>query len=428
MKLKGSFDEKEEMEEVMFTDNELEQAEEAFMKNETERRFAMNSTTDVEMHQQVRVPASTKTKQQSCVRLFKLWHTEWKMREDMLKVYDDLEYMGASDLSYCLKYFIADVRKQNGSKYPPKTLKGIFAMIQHYMNYDCGKNWSFFKDDEFKDARNQLDAEMRLSAIEGNVKPTKRAENISFSDEEDLWKEGILGSGNPKQLQDTVIYLMGVQFGLRAATEHKALRFGVNSQLQLIEENSEEVLVYTETVSKNKNFGIKQSRIEPKSVRVFPRKTLKERCLVNLYKKYVSKRPITDRTEFHLACIINPKTTVWYKNAPLGIHSLEKVTKTLMKSLGKEGYYTNTSLRRSAKTRLVEAGIPREVTKKRIGHISTSDEVYVAQTSMERDMCEILSGEHSTNQVDLNFEKTSGSGSTSHTLVFNNCSFSGCNF
>ena len=61
------------------------------------------------------------------------------MRDDTLKVYDDLEYMGASDLSYCLKYFIADVRKQDGSKYPPKTLKGIFATIQHYMNYDCGK-------------------------------------------------------------------------------------------------------------------------------------------------------------------------------------------------------------------------------------------------------------------------------------------------
>ena len=100
-------------------------------------------------------------------------------------------------------------------------------------------------------------------------------------------------------------------------------------------------------------------------MKVFPRKTLKKRCLVNLYKKYVSKHPITDRTEFNLACIKNSKTTVWYINAHLGIHSFEKVTKTLIKSLGKEGYYTNTSHRRSVITRLVEAGIPREVTKKR---------------------------------------------------------------
>ena len=75
----------------MFTDSEIEQGEQAFMKNKTERRFAMNSTTDMQMHQQVRILASTKTKQQSCVRLFKLWHTQWKMRDDMLTVYNDLE-------------------------------------------------------------------------------------------------------------------------------------------------------------------------------------------------------------------------------------------------------------------------------------------------------------------------------------------------
>ena len=218
---------------------------------------------------------------------------------------------------------------------------------------------------------------------------------------------------------------MGVQLGLRAAT---ALRFGAASQLQLIEENSEEVLLYTETVSKSRNFGIKQSCMEPKSMKIFPRKTFKERCLINLYKEYVSHRPITDRTEFHLACIVSPKSTVWYKNQPLGIHSIEKVTKTLMKSLGKEGYYTNASLRRTAKTRLVEAGIPREVTKKRIGHISNSDEVYVAQNSMDRQMSDILSGEYSSVTRQVNQQSNNTDKSTSNTFVFNNCTFSGCNF
>ena len=78
-------------------------------------------------------------------------------------------------------------------------------------------------------------------------------------------------------------------------------------------------------------------------------------------------------------------------------------------SLAKEGYYTNTILRRSANTRVVEAGIPREETMK-TGHISTY--VYFAQKSMETDIYEILSGKHSTNLIDLKFEKTSGSGMT----------------
>ena len=71
-----------------------------------------------------------------------------------------------------------------------------------------------------------------------------------MEDEERLWKEGILGSGEPKQLQQTIIFLMGIHCGLRAATEHKELPFGENSQLKLENRDGQEVLVYTETVSK----------------------------------------------------------------------------------------------------------------------------------------------------------------------------------
>lgn len=411
------------MEEVFLSDDEVEEIS----------RFAINSEKELETHQQIRVPNSTRSKQQSCVRLFKSWHSQWKMRGDMLKVYDDLEYMGASDLSYCLKYFIADVRKKNGKKYPPKTLKGIYAMIQHYVNYDCKKNWSFFRDPDFKEARDQLDAEMRLSAAEGNVKPTKRADPISFEDEEALWAKGILGSGNPKQLQCTVIYLMGIQLGLRAATEHKALQLGDNSQFQLLEEEDDEVLVYTECVSKNKHHGIQQSRLEPKTIKIFPRKTDQRRCLISLYKEYISHRPPTVRNDFHLACIVNPKSSTWYKNQPLGIHSIEKVTKSLMTMLGRKGHFTNTSLRRTSKTRLVEAGIPREVSKKRIGHISNIDEVYVAETSMERQMSMILTGEIASSSSIISndvsaADSLSNDNGAPGTFVFNNCTFSGCKF
>ena len=76
---------------------------------------------------------------------------------------------------------------------------------------------------------------------------------------------------------------------------------------------------------------------------------------------------------------------------PLGIHQIEKFTQNLMKRLGKEGYYTNTSLRRTSKSRMVAAGIPREITKKRIRHLSKIDTVYINEHVMERKISDALS-------------------------------------
>lgn len=396
-------------------------------------RFAKTNSTDLDSHLSVRVSEKTKIKERWAVKLFKEWHSEWKMRIDgELKTYDDLEEMSEENLCYTLKFFIADVRKENGNKYPPKTLKSIYYLIQHYLQYECKKNFSLFTSDVFKSAREVLDAEMRLSALEGNVKETKKAGEISIEDEESLWTKGILGCENPKQLQQTIIYMMGIQCGLRAATEHKSLKHGDNSQIQIVCEEGRDILVYREFVSKNKHFGLKQSRMEPKVVRVLPNEENKERCLVSLYKKYLLHRPKSCIDSLHLSCIQNPEGTVWYKNSPLGIHQIEKVTKELMEKLGKEGYFTNTSLRRSAKTRLVEAGIPREVSKRRIGHISNADCAYISQRAMENKMSKVLYGQSisSSSSISIsqeNFEQNNES-SSGCKYTFKDCSFQDCTF
>jgi hypothetical protein len=425
-----------------FIDNEmdvdlsLEEIEEAF-KNiiEPEKeilsslRFGSTSKEEIDQHVRDRVPPNTKSKENWAVNTFRQWHSQWKVKLDgQLKIFNMLEEMSDSDLCYCLQFFIADVRKVSGERYPPKTLKAIFYMIQHFIQYECKRSISFFTSDIYKDARDVLDAEMRLSAQAGKVQPTKRAKQITIDDEDKLWNTGLLGSGSPKQLQQTIIFLMGIHLGLRASTEHKQLTFGNNSQLRLETKDEQETLVYTETVSKNKNFGLKQSRMEPKVVRILPNTARPERCLVSLYKKYLSHRPPTESDgPFHLSSKPSPKGSVWYKRQPLGIHQIESVTKDLMQRLGKDGYYTNTSLRRTSKSRLVEGGIPREVSKRRIGHLSGADVDYVSEEVMEKKISNVLYGQHTREEAVS--ERNSGCGaSTRLTPVFNNCVFQNCNF
>ena len=61
-----------------------------------------------------------------------------------------------------------------------------------------------------------------------------------------------------------------------------------------------------------------------------------------------------------------------------------------MQKLGKDGYYTNKSLRRTSKSRLVEGGVPREVAKRRIGHLSGADVDYVSEEVMEKVSAKVM--------------------------------------
>lgn len=55
---------------------------------------------------------------------------------------------------------------------------------------------------------------------------TEEQENI-------LWERNILDSANAQQLLDTMVYMVGLNFALRAGQEHRNLRIGEHSQLIL---------------------------------------------------------------------------------------------------------------------------------------------------------------------------------------------------
>lgn len=192
------------------------------------------------------------------------------------------------DLNKELKLFIPSLKKLDGNDFPPRTLKEVVALIQHYFNHTLRRKLSIFNDFEFTESREVLDAQMKYLARQGNVKPKRRAEIITRDMEDHLWNNGVLGSDSPKKLLETLIYLLGLHLGLRACSEHKALEF--DKQITLVTANGVEYLQYVETVSKNKSFGLRQSNLEPKVVKVMCNKDNVDRCVVNIYKKYVSHR------------------------------------------------------------------------------------------------------------------------------------------
>ena len=94
-----------------------------------------------------------------------------------------------------------------------------------------------FKDQEFSMFHNVSDSEMKRLQAVGLETGQRKAEVISFEDEELLWERGILGDDNPQSLLDTMLFMNGLYFALRDRKEHRQLQH--HPQIELIKKSGE---------------------------------------------------------------------------------------------------------------------------------------------------------------------------------------------
>lgn len=109
-------------------------------------------------------------------------------------------------------------------------------------------------------------------------------ESISIEEEDQLWNSGVLKAEDPRGLLRSVFFMNGKCFCLRGGQEHRDL--GV-SQLQRLYKLDR--YVYREKASKNRPGGIKQTRLNHKSVTIIANPHAGSRCPVFLLDKYIVK-------------------------------------------------------------------------------------------------------------------------------------------
>ena len=135
------------------------------------------------------------------------------------------------EINYAMPRFIAEVRKQDGSLYPPNSLWQLVVGLQIYLRMK-GRPVIFLNYDNFAQVKYSLDYHMKERREKGLGVDKKQAEIITYEMEEVLWEKGILGDKNPEQLLQTLYYLIGVNMGLRAA-EHKDLKDRVQLEVSI---------------------------------------------------------------------------------------------------------------------------------------------------------------------------------------------------
>ena len=197
---------------------------------------------------------------------------------------------------------------------------------------------------------------MKKTALTIGTVQTKKADEVTLIDEDRLWETGILGRENSKQLLATLMYYINLHVGCRGREEMYNMTTDC-FEITICTENKKRRLVFSEKYpTKARNFGIRQSRLEPRAVSIFELEG-STRCVVSMFEEYMSRRPKDSIKYMWLAHIKNPVSFVWYKRNRLGIHQVSNNTKNMMAELGVEGNYSSTSLRRTHKCRSIRGNI-----------------------------------------------------------------------
>ena len=288
--------------------------------------------------------------------------------------------------------FFEKIRKEDGNPYSPRTLSHIMAVMCMLLK-DEGINVNLFENREFLNVQKTLDRKMKTLAADGYQPPVRKAKVITNEMERELWENGVLGYSNPTQLLQTVYYINGTHFCLRARGEHRNLRVGAQSQLRILGMGNNERIEYKEDLSKNNTAGIKHKNVRQKTGVIYATQT--EFCPVKIVKKYISLLPKNAPAFYCKPKTAYGNTGPWYTRSPVGVNVLCKIVQKIAEQANwdQTEIWSGHSLRASSINTLQEEGMPDAVVKMASGHRSDMAlHEYVRSDTLKRKMSDIISG------------------------------------
>ena len=233
--------------------------------------------------------------------------------------------------------FIREVKKIDGSEFPPATLREIIIMIQMYL-HENSISWKLLDGESFVNLRNVVDNTMKERTAMG-LGVRKSASVISLDQENKMFDDGILGEDNPTKLLETVIYMLGLHLALRGV-EHSCLRRpGFDSQILIDrDDRGKKRLVYREDPLQKTNQGGLIGKRNNKIVYIYQSNSLRK-CPVRLYEKYIGLLPEPKSCKkLYMRPRVKYSPKVWYCDQPYGMN---KVGCTVKKVCARAGLMVN---------------------------------------------------------------------------------------
>ena len=141
---------------------------------------------------------------------------------------------------------------------------------------------NIFSDGLYKKFCDNLDSQIKELSSNGIGVHVRKAEPFSYDEKETLWQTGALGTDEPEQLFNTLLFLIGKCFCIRGGQEHRALKA---SQFIVIPATNREreKLQFTGFVDKTRQGGLKHRKF---GARLVEHHAIEE----NVFKKHMTKR------------------------------------------------------------------------------------------------------------------------------------------
>ena len=158
----------------------------ACTKSKNLRSFAPpKSEDDIAKAKRNAIPNKTHEDTRYCISIWNDWCKHCSV--DLGEAISPIEDLSIDELANLLRRFIFEVRKQDGSEFPPNSLHHIVSGIQRYIQWNGKPAIDLFKDGEFAEFCVCLDSEMKRLQKSGLGSHKKKAEPLTIEEEELLW-------------------------------------------------------------------------------------------------------------------------------------------------------------------------------------------------------------------------------------------------
>ena len=363
------------------------------------------SSSDIDDLNKSATPQGTLNRNQWAANLLNRWRV-WRK----LDLPESINLWKEDDMQQWLPYFIHEIVKENGERYQNDSLYSIIAGLQNQLNNDNQRmnKINFCSDFKFKKIRDSLDSAMKISAEK--CPPKKKAEIVSFEEEDELWKSKQLGSETPTQIINTLFYYNGLHFAIRGGSEHRSLKI---HQFHIEQEpRSLKKIVYREGKTKTNAGGLKHRKFEPVIKSHYENVDQPERCHVRIFEKYMNMRPQDAVDDFYL----KPLSNRFSGRMVIGINSLKMELKNMFENAKMMPNKSNHALRATCATRMFCAGVDEQIIMKKTGHRSVKGvrsykrihdhqlqeaSMKIDGSSIQTEICNSAS-EHQTDQIIFN--------------------------
>ncbi|XP_048750403.2 uncharacterized protein LOC125662277 [Ostrea edulis] len=271
------------------------------VKPPANNRFATPVTgNEIKVQQEQAIPKKTREANHWSYGVWTAWvryrntRPETTLESGGSNIPEDICQLSNESLNFWLQRFVVEIRRQDGTNYPPNTLTQIISGLQRYLRNNCtGRIINFFKDNDldFVELRRTLDGRMKYLTSQGIGIEKKRCDPVTVKDEIKMWDTGVFSLDTASGLSNAVFFYNGKTFGFRGMEQHKSCA-AEQFEIGFDHENDRKYVKYTPRVTKNVQGGLKHRKIEIKPIIQYDDPE-NPRCLVKIYEKYLSLIPRT---------------------------------------------------------------------------------------------------------------------------------------